>query len=65
MRQVISLISAADLPWSTSCWRIRFAASMAVWEWNSAMIGLLDSISWMGRGNREIRRMNTRIRNLE
>lgn len=43
MRQVISLISAADFPMAFSCWYIRFEASMAVWEWNSA-----TSVSFAG-----------------
>ena len=39
MRQVMDLMSFADLPCSESWALIFLAASMAVWEWNSAELG--------------------------
>ncbi|KAH6607279.1 hypothetical protein Trco_003592 [Trichoderma cornu-damae] len=39
VRQVMALMSAADLPMALSWWWIFSEASTAVWEWNSATLG--------------------------
>jgi hypothetical protein len=38
VRQVMALMSAADLPRALSWWWIFSDASTAVWEWNSAVL---------------------------
>lgn len=50
VRQVMDLMSFADLPCSASLALILLAASMAVWEWNSAG---KDIISASGSGSVE------------